>query len=146
MSHQTAAAPPASDEQARVEQQAAAPSRYSLGGAGMRNIGLIIALAVLGVIGYATSGTRFASLDNLTVIVSTASIVGVLCIGMTFVITAGGIDLSVGSVLGLASVWATTLATQSDGRGRSGRRVRQVSDNSTRRSTSVDSSGCRGCR
>lgn len=112
MSHQTAAAPPASDEQARVEQQAAAPSRYSLGGAGMRNIGLIIALAVLGVIGYATSGTRFASLDNLTVIVSTASIVGVLCIGMTFVITAGGIDLSVGSVLGLASVWATTLATQ----------------------------------
>ena len=34
-------------------------------------------------------------------------------IGATFVITAGGIDLSVGSVLGLATVWATTLATQS---------------------------------
>ena len=28
---------------------------------------------------------------------------------MTFVITGGGIDLSVGSVVGLASVWATTL-------------------------------------
>ncbi|MEV7973162.1 ABC transporter permease [Cellulomonas sp. NPDC089187] len=78
----------------------------------MRNIGLVIALVLLGVIGYATAGTRFASLDNITVIVSTASIIGVLSIGMTFVITAGGIDLSVGSVLGLASVWATTLATQ----------------------------------
>jgi ribose transport system permease protein len=31
---------------------------------------------------------------------------------MTFVITGGGIDLSVGSVVGLASVWASTLATQ----------------------------------
>ncbi|GIG27263.1 ABC transporter permease [Cellulomonas denverensis] len=111
MSGQTAAAPPAA-EQARVEKQAAPHQRFSFGGAGMRNIGLIIALVVLGVIGYATSGTRFASLDNLTVIVSTASIIGVLSIGMTFVITAGGIDLSVGSVLGLASVWATTLATQ----------------------------------
>jgi ribose transport system permease protein len=112
VSHQTAAAPPAPNEQARVEKQAAVKSRYSFGGAGTRNIGLIIALVVLFVIGYATSGTRFASLDNLTVIVSTASIIGVLSIGMTFVITAGGIDLSVGSVLGLASVWATTLATQ----------------------------------
>jgi ribose transport system permease protein len=31
---------------------------------------------------------------------------------MTFVITTGGIDLSVGSVLGLTTVWASTLATQ----------------------------------
>jgi ribose transport system permease protein len=67
---------------------------------------------LLGVVGYLTAGSRFASLDNLTVIVSQAAIIGVLSIGMTFVITAGGIDLSVGSVLGLASVWASTLATQ----------------------------------
>jgi ribose transport system permease protein len=39
-------------------------------------------------------------------------VTGVLAIGMTFVITSGGIDLSVGSVLGLATVWASTLATQ----------------------------------
>jgi ribose transport system permease protein len=31
---------------------------------------------------------------------------------MTFVITGGGIDLSVGAIVALASVWATTLATQ----------------------------------
>ncbi|QGQ19948.1 ABC transporter permease [Cellulomonas sp. JZ18] len=41
-----------------------------------------------------------------------AAVIGVLSVGMTFVITGGGIDLSVGSVLGLASVWASTLATQ----------------------------------
>ena len=63
-------------------------------------------------VGYVTAGSRFASVDNLLVVLSTASIIGVISIGMTFVITAGGIDLSVGSVLGLASVWATTLATQ----------------------------------
>jgi len=41
-----------------------------------------------------------------------ASVIGVVSIGMTFVITAGGIDLSVGAVVGLASVWATTTGTQ----------------------------------
>nr|WP_240644134.1 ABC transporter permease [Antribacter gilvus] len=82
------------------------------GGTAGRNLGLVVALAVIGVVGYLTAGGRFASLDNLMVILSLASVIGVLSIGMTFVITAGGIDLSVGSVLGLASVWATTLATQ----------------------------------
>ena len=36
---------------------------------------------------------------------------------MTFVITGGGIDLSVGAIVALSSVWATTLATQSMARG-----------------------------
>ncbi|CAM5493570.1 ABC transporter [Streptomyces narbonensis] len=34
---------------------------------------------------------------------------------MTFVITSGGINLSVGAIVALASVWATTLATQEFG-------------------------------
>ena len=34
---------------------------------------------------------------------------------MTFVIIGGGIDLSVGALVALASVWATTLATQAYG-------------------------------
>ena len=41
-----------------------------------------------------------------------ASVIGVVSIGMTFVIGGGGIDLSVGAIVALASVWATTLATQ----------------------------------
>ena len=41
-----------------------------------------------------------------------ASVIGVVSIGMTFVIIGGGIDLSVGAIVALSSVWATTLATQ----------------------------------
>lgn len=85
--------------------------RLMSGGAG-RNIGLVIAFAVLCVVGVSTAGERFASVDNVMTILRLAAVLGVLSIGMTFVITGGGIDLSVGSVLGLASVWATTLATQ----------------------------------
>ena len=78
----------------------------------MRNLGLIIALTLLCVVGVITAGDRFASTDNLLTILRLASVIGVVSIGMTFVITAGGIDLSVGAVVGLASVWATTTGTQ----------------------------------
>ena len=45
-------------------------------------------------------------------ILKSASVIGVVAIGVTFVITAGGIDLSVGSVLGLCSVMASLAAVQ----------------------------------
>jgi|GEM_PF-3319947 len=78
----------------------------------VRNLGLVVALALIAVAGFATGGERFGSIENILTILRLASIVGVLAIGMTFVVTSGGIDLSVGSVLGLSTVWATTLATQ----------------------------------
>ena len=107
-------APPAADESARVERVARGSGgrRGGTGGGSARILGLVVALAAICVVGYVSAGSRFASIDNMLVILSLASIIGVLSIGMTFVITAGGIDLSVGSVLGLASVWATTVATQ----------------------------------
>ncbi|MGA9714446.1 MAG: ABC transporter permease [Aeromicrobium sp.] len=77
-----------------------------------RNLGLVIALVVLCVVGIATSGDRFASTDNLLTILRFASVIGVVSIGMTFVITGGGIDLSVGALVALASIWATTTGTQ----------------------------------
>nr|WP_244985752.1 ABC transporter permease [Cellulosimicrobium cellulans] len=86
-----------------------------LSGPAGRNLGLVVALLLLCVVGFATGGERFASVSNLMTILSLGAVLGVVSIGMTFVITTGGIDLSVGSVLGLASVWATTLATQSYG-------------------------------
>lgn len=81
-------------------------SRY-MSGAGVRSIGLIVALLLLVLVGFLTAGERFGSVGNLLVILRFAAVVGVVSIGMTFVITSGGIDLSVGSVLGLASVVAT---------------------------------------
>ena len=83
-----------------------------VGGSVGRNLGLVIALAALFAVGAITAGDRFTSIDNVLTIVRFASITGVLSIGVTFVIIAGGIDLSVGSVLGLATVVATLPAVQ----------------------------------
>lgn len=80
-----------------------------------RHLGLLAALALLMVIGLVTKPENFATSDNLVSILALASTIGVITVGMTFVITGGGIDLSVGAVMALASVWATTLATQSYG-------------------------------
>jgi ribose transport system permease protein len=74
--------------------------------------GLVFALVLLVVVGVVTGGERFWSVGNFTTILSLAAVTGVVSIGMTFVITSGGIDLSVGAVLALASVWASTLSTQ----------------------------------
>ncbi|MBD8870416.1 ABC transporter permease [Nocardioides donggukensis] len=77
-----------------------------------RNLGLVVALGLLCVVGVVTAGDRFADVDNILTILRLAATIGVVSIGMTFVITGGGIDLSVGAILALASVWSTTLATQ----------------------------------
>ena len=86
-------------------------SGFLSSGAG-RNLGLVIALLVLFAIGATTAGDRFTNIENILTIIRFASIIGVLSIGMTFVIIGGGIDLSVGSVMGLASVVATLAAVQ----------------------------------
>ena len=88
-----------------------AASRMLASSAG-RNLGLVLALAILCVVGAVTAGDRFVDIDNVVTILRFASIIGVVSIGMTFVITGGGIDLSVGAIMALSSVWATTLATQ----------------------------------
>ena len=115
----TAEVPPL-NEQRRIEAAAAESAGSAgestltrmLGSAAGRNLGLVIALMILVIVGIATAGERFASVDNLLTILRLASTVGVVSIGMTFVIIGGGIDLSVGAIAALASVWATTLATQ----------------------------------
>lgn len=77
-----------------------------------RNLGLVVALVLICAAGVITTGDRFASVDNVLTILRLASTIGVVSIGMTFVITGGGFDLSVGAILALSSVWATTYATQ----------------------------------
>ena len=102
-----------------TEAEATQPSglRQFATGSAVRNLGLIIALALLALVGVLTAGERFANFDNFLTIVRFASIIGVFSLGMTFVITSGGIDLSVGSVMGLATVVASLAAVQSTARG-----------------------------
>jgi ribose transport system permease protein len=116
----TVAGAPPPDEQSRVEVAAAQAGKTTsdstlvrvLSSPAGRNLGLVIALVILIIVGVATAGDRFASTSNMLTILRLASVIGVVSIGMTFVITGGGIDLSVGAIVALASVWATTLATQ----------------------------------
>ncbi|MGW9551353.1 ABC transporter permease [Citricoccus zhacaiensis] len=88
------------------------PGRNLLHGSGARSLGLVIALAALVAIGLITSGERFLAVENILTILRHASIIGVISIGITFVITAGGIDLSVGSVMGLTTVVASLASVQ----------------------------------
>lgn len=77
-----------------------------------RNAGLVVALLLLCLVGAITAGDRFTSSANALTILRLAATIGVVSIGMTFVIIGGGIDLSVGAIAALSSVWCTTLATQ----------------------------------
>ena len=64
---------------------------------------LIIVVSVL--------NTNFLSAQNIKNIFQQVSINGILAVGMTFVIITGGIDLSVGSLLGFSGVIAASLVS-----------------------------------
>lgn len=70
---------------------------FSLGGATGPLIGLILLCAFLT---FATDS--FFSVRNFLNILDQVTVIGIIAVGMTFVILLGGIDLSVGSVLALA--------------------------------------------
>ncbi|MEQ4303670.1 ABC transporter permease [Plantactinospora sp. B6F1] len=86
-----------------------------------RNLGLVGVLVVLVVIGIVTRPDLYGDSawvrSNIFSILTLASVVGVVTVGITFVIIGGGIDLSVGAIVALAGVWSTTVATQSFGAG-----------------------------
>ncbi len=66
------------------------------------SIGLFAVLYAVAAVRYADEG--FLTLRVLLNLVTDNSFLGVLAVGMTFVILSGGIDLSVGAVMSLASV------------------------------------------
>jgi ribose/xylose/arabinose/galactoside ABC-type transport system permease subunit len=68
-------------------------------------LALFVLCAVLSIISPA-----FLSAENLLNVLRQVSINGMIAVGMTFVIITGGIDLSVGSVMALSAVVATSLA------------------------------------
>ncbi|QES44857.1 ABC transporter [Streptomyces venezuelae] len=91
------------------------PWRTAFARADVRTLSLLGVLAALIVIGGITQPDSFLDSDNVQLILTQASVIGVVTVGMTFVIISGGIDLSVGAIVALASVWATTVATQEYG-------------------------------
>lgn len=73
----------------------------------------ILAMLFVFIVVFAILSPVFGSLANAQVILLAASTAALLAIGQTFVILSGGIDLSVGSVVGLAGVVAALLAQDS---------------------------------
>ena len=71
----------------------------------VREAGIGVALVLICIF-FAIAAPKFASPLNFTNILTQISINSVIAIGMTFVILLGGIDLSVGSVLALATIVA----------------------------------------
>jgi ribose transport system permease protein len=59
--------------------------------------GPVIALIVLVIVG-ATMNPNFLSYGNVTNVLARSAFIGIIAVGMTFVITSGGLDLSVGSM------------------------------------------------
>ncbi|HHX37010.1 MAG TPA: ABC transporter permease [Clostridiaceae bacterium] len=71
---------------------------------------LIVFIALVIVLTILSPGHSFASINNVLVVLIQTSINGILAMGMSFVIISNGIDLSVGSIIGLAGVVATHFA------------------------------------
>ncbi|RAK04929.1 D-xylose transport system permease protein [Halanaerobium saccharolyticum] len=74
----------------------------------IKNNGTFIALIVLVII-LSFASPSFLSSRNLTNLVRQVTINGIIAVGMTMVILLAGIDLSVGSVVGLSAVAVTLL-------------------------------------
>lgn len=89
--------------------------RVRLGRADVRTLTLLGVLAALVLIGGITQPDAFLDTRNLQLVLTQASVIGIVTVGVTFVIISGGIDLSVGAIVALSSVWATTVATQEYG-------------------------------
>lgn len=71
-------------------------------------IGLVAVCALFAVLRFDTFVTR----DNFAIILQQTAVIGVAALGMTLVIVSGGIDLSVGSIIALATVVIALLIQQ----------------------------------
>jgi ribose/xylose/arabinose/galactoside ABC-type transport system permease subunit len=90
-------------------EQAAPAFSDRLKGLRIQEYGLAAVVVLLFVAGSILKPETFPTLDNVRNMLTQASVVGVLAIGMTFVIATAGIDLSVGSIVAAAGVFGGIL-------------------------------------
>jgi ribose transport system permease protein len=65
--------------------------------------GILIAFVVF-MIGFTLANDRFISLDNVMGVVRSSAILGVIALGVTFVVISGNLDLSVGSMMSFSTI------------------------------------------
>lgn len=71
--------------------------------------GVILGLVII-MVYFTVMKAKFLTLDNMLNMLRQTSINGLLAIGMTFVVLTGGIDLSVGSIVGASGMFAALVA------------------------------------
>ncbi|MCY2964415.1 MAG: ATP-binding cassette domain-containing protein [Planctomycetota bacterium] len=94
-----AAALPQAGEQSR----AVRPRRRFIDPQLVGRVGLLAVIGGLALVLSLTTGGRFATLGNLLGLLEKVAVVGLLSVGAATVIIAGGIDISVGSLMALAA-------------------------------------------
>lgn len=72
-------------------------------GAFLARHGIIVAFVVF-IIGFTIANQRFLDPDNIMGVVRSSTILGVMALGVTFVVISGNLDLSVGSMMSFATV------------------------------------------
>lgn len=65
--------------------------------------GILIAFAVF-MVGFTLANERFLGLDNILGVVRSSAILGVMALGVTFVVISGNLDLSVGSMMSFSTI------------------------------------------
>jgi ribose transport system permease protein/putative xylitol transport system permease protein len=65
--------------------------------------GILIAFVLFMVI-FALANSNFLSLDNLQSVIRSSAILGVMALGVTFVVISGNLDLSVGSMMSFSTI------------------------------------------
>ena len=70
----------------------------------LANAGPLIGLIVITALFAALRWENFVTWDNFAIILQQTAVIGIAALGMTIVIIAGGIDLSVGSIIALGTV------------------------------------------
>lgn len=74
--------------------------------------GILIFFAII-LVALAVAAPNFLTVNNLINVVRQSSIIGIIALGMTFIMITAGIDLSVGSIVGVAGVVFAMLAPAS---------------------------------
>ena len=73
--------------------------------------GILIAFAVF-MIAFTLANPKFISVDNLFSVVRSSAILGVMALGVTFVVISGNLDLSVGSMMSFSTIVVLDLHDQ----------------------------------
>ncbi|MAM61472.1 ABC transporter permease [Maritimibacter sp. UBA3975] len=77
-------------------------TRKGLGGFLARQ-GILVAFAVF-MIAFAVANPRFIDIDNVFGVIRSSAILGVMALGVTFVVIGGNLDLSVGSMMSFSTI------------------------------------------